>query len=244
MDKVIGYIEDIQLTKVKTMYPELLLEFCSRSLKGKRDFRELMSSLKTRLRELEASMVRSFEDNCNFELFTKKSHSLDHLCDYLQKFCIESSFAALYKQLRAVLERAYHRTPMRRDTRIQDSLTFEVDSTKAKNGEMELKQFSRGWKQHMWFLGKNGPETAVMETLTKNLSRDVVYKFADVIRVQAEESIDPIENGNIGLMFPKSAWIGRYDVPILEQYDWKDITVIVKKERFGERYCEHIFASA
>lgn len=77
-------------------------------------------------------------------------------------------------------------------------------------------------------------ETVVVETLKKHLSSDGAYKFSDIIRAQAKEACNWIDDSNIMLMFVKSALICGYGVPTLEDYVWKGNSMIDKKKRLGE----------
>lgn len=65
-------------------------------------------------------------------------------------------------------------------------------------------------------------KTAVEETLRKHLSTDIVYKFADLIRVKYKETCRCTEDGDITLAFVKRDWMCGYIVHILKDYDWKD----------------------
>lgn len=55
-------------------------------------------------------------------------------------------------------------------------------------------------------------ETAVGQTLTKHLSTDRAYNFADIIGVQAKETSNWIEDRYIVLTFVESFWICLYGV--------------------------------
>lgn len=56
-------------------------------MKECREFISQMSSLKVRVAELKDEMVPVFEDHCEYRLFTMKLCLVNHVCDYLEKFC-------------------------------------------------------------------------------------------------------------------------------------------------------------
>lgn len=62
------------------------------------------------------------------------------------------------------------------------------------------------------------PETAIEQTLRKDLSTDGLHKFASVIKPPASETFDWTEGGNIRLTFVKNPRICGYCVPTVEDY--------------------------
>lgn len=85
VNKATAYIEGSRLTKMNTMYSELLADLYSRSSKSINDFKAWTCSLKRRVRELKNSMARLFADHCECGLFKMKLHLLDHSFDDLEK---------------------------------------------------------------------------------------------------------------------------------------------------------------
>lgn len=84
------------------------------------------------------------------------------------------------------------------------------------------------------------PETTIKDTLRKHLSGDGVQMFSILMRVQAKQTCDRIEEGNIVLTFVRSAWLNGYSVPTLESYDWRQKKLIVKEGSLGKRWCQCI----
>lgn len=79
MNKATEYMKDPELTEANTMYSELLLEIYFKTSERNTDLKAWMSMWKRRLRELQDTMVRLFEDQCESGMFKTKSYILDHL---------------------------------------------------------------------------------------------------------------------------------------------------------------------
>lgn len=61
--KATGYIEGAELTKVNTLYSDLLFDLYSRRSNRNKDSKSWMYSMETSVRELKKIIVRFFEDN-------------------------------------------------------------------------------------------------------------------------------------------------------------------------------------
>lgn len=80
------YTEDVELTKVNSLFSELAVEIYLETLKRSRKFKECVVSFSMGVEELQESTACGFEDHCETGMFGVKFHLLDHLCEDLDDF--------------------------------------------------------------------------------------------------------------------------------------------------------------
>lgn len=114
VDKVTGYTKDGGLTKVNSLYSELVGEKHGRrkSILGK--LNECMAWLKQGAAELKERIVCVFENFCESGLFRIIFHILDHILENLDRFeSVRFLGISVYENSIVVLKRMYQRTSMK-----------------------------------------------------------------------------------------------------------------------------------
>lgn len=243
---------------MNTMCSELLFEQYFRSLKRNTYYKAWRSWLKRRVREIKEKTVHLFKDHSECWLFMMKHALLYHSCHDMKKFCtIKFSDNDPYEPFTDALKSAYRRTSIgkrlewERQTVHKGQLWLKVNENEGFRTDQWI--LKARWLQRMEragcfspicrlniylykLLGKNVSgafkhlsKSVAPESRRKHLWTDGVYLLGDTVRARAKETYDWIEDGDIVLIFVKSAWLCGYDVPTLQHYGSIENKVILKK---------------